>query len=44
VLNRGAARLQREPGKLTTYPSKHAFEEEMVWLLWHHFVAPRQRG
>ncbi|MFW6164467.1 MAG: hypothetical protein ACODAJ_16985 [Planctomycetota bacterium] len=42
VLNRGAERLQREPGKLVTYPSKHAFEEEIVWLLWRHFVAGKQ--
>jgi len=44
VLNRGAARLREAPTQLTVYPSKHAFEEEIVWLLWHHFVAPRQRG
>ena len=42
VLNRGAARLKQDPRKLMTYPSEHAFEEEVVWLFWRHFVAPRQ--
>ena len=43
VLNRGAARHKADPKRLVTYPSKHAFEEEIVWLLWRHFVA-KQRG
>ena len=44
VLNRGAARFRKDPRKLVTYPSKHAFEEEIVWLLWRHFVAGDRPG
>jgi len=39
VLNRGAAAQKRDPRKLSTYPNKHAFEEEIVWLLWRHFAS-----
>ena len=39
VLNRGAERLKQDPRKLTTYPSKHAFVEEITWLLWRHFAS-----
>ena len=44
VLNRGAARLKHDPRNLMAYPSKHAFEEEIVWLLWRHFVAGDRPG
>ena len=44
VLNRGAARQKADPKRLTTYPSRHAFEEEIVWLLWRHFVASSRPG
>jgi len=44
VLNMGAQALRSEPPSVVRYPSRHAFEEELVWLLWRHFVWPRQRG
>lgn len=34
TLNRGAAALAEDPPRTFEYPSKHAFEEELVWLLW----------
>ena len=34
VLNRGAALLKRDPDKVLQYPTRHAFEEEIVWLSW----------
>ena len=39
--NRGAEAQRRDPRSLLKYPSKHAFEEETVWLLWHHFASRR---
>ena len=39
VLNRGAERFKQDPRKLTIYPSKHAFVEEITWLLWRHFAS-----
>jgi len=41
VLNRGATAIGQETPRLLTYPSKHAFEEEIVWLLWRHFASGR---
>jgi len=41
VLNRGATAIGQEAPRLLTYPSKHAFEEEAVWLLWRHFASGR---
>jgi len=34
VLNRGAALLKRDPNSVLQYPTRHAFEEEIVWLSW----------
>ena len=34
-LNRGAEAV-RDRGTAINYPSKHAFEEEIIWLLWRH--------
>ena len=39
VLNRGAATLQPGDRTLLAYPSRHAFEEEIVWLLWRQFAS-----
>ena len=33
-INRGAAAIAQDPPSTFEYPSRHAFEEEMVWLLW----------
>ena len=32
--NRGAALLAADPPRTLAYPSRHAFEEELVWCLW----------
>lgn len=32
--NRGAFLLKQEPPQLFSYPSKNAFSEEIIWLLW----------
>jgi hypothetical protein len=32
--NRGAALLAGDPPKTMTYPTRHAFEEEITWCLW----------
>ncbi len=32
--NRGLGLFLAEPPKAMTYPSRHAFEQELVWLLW----------
>jgi len=32
--NRGAALLAGEPPRTMSYPSRHAFEEEITWCLW----------
>jgi len=42
-LNRGAYAL-RETGEVFAYPSKNAFFEEIVWLLWWLALAERQGG
>ena len=34
ALNRGAAGLVRQPPQFFHYPTRHAFEEELSWLLW----------
>jgi hypothetical protein len=34
ALNQGAFRLREDPGELFAYPSKSAFYEEIIWLLW----------
>jgi hypothetical protein len=41
VLNRGAAAVRDGNTPLLTYPSRHAFEEETVWLLWRCFASRR---
>jgi len=33
-LNRGAQSISHDPAKTFQYPNRHAFEEEIVWLLW----------
>jgi hypothetical protein len=33
-LNRGASSLAREAPEIFSYPSKNAFHEEIVWMLW----------
>jgi hypothetical protein len=33
-LNRGACAAQKKPPELFLYPSKQAFHEELVWMLW----------
>ena len=38
ILNRGAYTIGQDPTATFDYRSKHAFEEESVWLLWRHFV------
>jgi len=35
TVNRGAYYLREGAEELFSYPSKHAFYEEIVWLLWH---------
>ncbi|HET6429922.1 MAG TPA: hypothetical protein VM389_03680 [Phycisphaerae bacterium] len=32
--NRGAVLMQRDPPESFAYPSRHAFEEETIWILW----------
>jgi hypothetical protein len=34
VRNRGAELLRADPPKAMAYPSRHAFEQEIVWQLW----------
>jgi len=34
VLNRGSLRLLEDPPQAFSYPSRSAFQEEIVWLLW----------
>jgi len=34
-LNRGAAAVAADPPRTFSYPTRHAFEEETVWLLWN---------
>jgi hypothetical protein len=33
-MNRGAYMATQEQGEVLKYPSKHAFYEELVWMLW----------
>ena len=44
ILNLGAQTLGRQKPAMVRYPSRHSFEEELVWLLWRHLVWPRRRG
>jgi len=34
LLNRGSLRLLEDPPQAFSYPSRNAFQEEIVWLLW----------
>jgi hypothetical protein len=34
LLNRGGLRLLAEPPQAFSYPSRNAFQEEIIWLLW----------
>ncbi|MFC1499313.1 hypothetical protein ACFLS1_12700 [Verrucomicrobiota bacterium] len=34
ILSRGAESMKQEGNQILKYPSKHAFEEEIIWLLW----------
>ncbi len=34
TINRGAQSLRKDPNAIFQYPTRHAFEEEIVWLLW----------
>lgn len=43
ILNKGAMALRGDRPAMVRYPSRHAFEEELTWLLWRHFVWPHQR-
>ena len=42
LLNRGAYLLRADPPTSHTYPSRNAFYEEIVWMLWQ--AAKRDRG
>jgi len=44
VLNRGAQAVQDTGRPIFQYPTKHAFEEETIWLLWRHFGAGRSEA
>jgi hypothetical protein len=35
AINRGAFHLREEPATLFPYPSRNAYDEEIIWLLWH---------
>ena len=41
ALNRGALDLRESTGQLLIYPSKNAFFEEIIWLLWRMQQAAR---
>lgn len=43
VHNRGAELLRADPPKVMTYPSRHAFEQEIVWQLWSRAATPGMR-
>jgi hypothetical protein len=42
LLNRGAFLLRANPSASHAYPSRNAFREEIIWMLWQ--VAKRDRG
>ena len=44
VLNRGAQKVGEGAAAPFEYPTKHAFEEETIWLLWRHFGSGRDLG
>jgi hypothetical protein len=41
LLNRGAYLLRAEPPVTHVYPSRNAFQEEIIWMLWQ--MARRER-
>ncbi len=41
--NRGAESLRRDTALTFHYPSRHAFEEEMTWLLWHKMRVAKEQ-
>jgi hypothetical protein len=43
VLNRGAANLGSDAAEAFRYPTRHAFEEEIVWLMWSAMGVRRVR-
>jgi len=45
-LNQGAYLACQKPPQLFSYPSKHAYQEELVWILWRigQLVAATERG
>ncbi len=42
AINCGAASIRDTPDKPFTYPSKTAFYQEIVWLLWQISLPPEQ--
>jgi hypothetical protein len=42
IVNRGAYFLRENSASVFEYPSKHAFHEEITWMLWQMANAPRQ--
>ncbi len=42
IVNRGAYFLRENSPRVFEYPSKHAFHEEITWMLWQMANAPRQ--
>ncbi|MBI5773967.1 MAG: hypothetical protein HZA89_09535 [Verrucomicrobia bacterium] len=44
AVNRGAYLLRENAGELFAYPSKHAFHEEITWILWQFSRATQAGG
>jgi hypothetical protein len=42
IVNRGACFLRENSATVFEYPSKHAFYEEITWMLWQIANAPKQ--
>jgi len=42
IVNRGAYFLRENSTSVFEYPSKHAFHEEITWMLWQMANAPKQ--
>ena len=42
IVNRGAHLLRENTTTAFEYPSKHAFYEEITWMLWQMANAPKQ--
>ena len=42
IVNRGAYFLRENSASVFEYPSKHAFHEEITWMLWQMANAPKQ--